>query len=406
MPRSPQRRRSREMRRSSCWPSAEQRRPSRRTASPQNLHAAARTLERWSADGAALIDQPQGGDEVAWLRLPYPQTWGPNAPRGEPSRQQRRGNSASSPANEKPDRQHANNSATEANSGAQAEAPVLHRAPVRVGSLLQPLYAPNSGLVLAAPTMAVAGDFTFVRGGLGLPERQRRTRQPSIAASRPCSASLLTRQSPTRNSISDASMRRSINLGTTLNGRMVVILPSHTGLRAAAMGIRRALERRDILVLAQGVDGSARQLWRTFRSEPRVVLLGAGAFWEGADQAEQPPACVVVTRVPFPALTAIRCWPRAPRRGATPRPNSSCRTPRSACVRHSAASPGSHWRRNAIVLFDRRLQTRSYGPTILGTLPRCTQYQETMETFSSNVRRPGSIDNSALGGGRETVPQT
>jgi DNA polymerase-3 subunit epsilon/ATP-dependent DNA helicase DinG len=36
----------------------------------------------------------------------------------------------------------------------------------------------------------------------------------------------------------------------------------------------------------------------------------------------------------------------------------------------------SHWRRNAVVLFDRRLQTRGYGPTILGTLPRCTPCQE------------------------------
>src|SRR5262249_61348091 len=92
-------------------------------------------------------------------------------------------------------------------------------------------------------------------------------------------------------------------LAVALGGRLVAILPSHAALRALALGIRRTLERQDILVLAQGQDGSARQLWQTFRTEPRVVLLGAGSFWEGAEQAEQPPACVVVTRIPFPALS-------------------------------------------------------------------------------------------------------
>ncbi|MGH2502479.1 MAG: helicase C-terminal domain-containing protein, partial [Ktedonobacterales bacterium] len=35
----------------------------------------------------------------------------------------------------------------------------------------------------------------------------------------------------------------------------------------------------------------------------------------------------------------------------------------------------SHHRRNAIVLYDKRLQTRGYGATILDALPQCELYQ-------------------------------
>ncbi len=132
-----------------------------------------------------------------------------------------------------------------------------------------------------------------------------------------------------------------------------------------------------MLLLAQGLDGSARQLWHTFRSEPRVVLLGAGAFWEGADQSEQPPACVVVPRVPFPALSDPLLAARAE---TWADPQAQFVVPHAA-LRLRQALGGlawSHWRRNAVVLFDRRLQTRDYGPTILGTLPRCEHYQEAM----------------------------
>ena len=342
-----------------------------------DLLAAARELDRRCADGDALIQQPQDGEAVAWLRLPYPQTWGA-PPRAEPSRQQRQGRSASLRSGEKPESPPPTKSSAETGEDMQAEAPVLHRAPVRVGGVLEPLYTPESGLVLAAPSLAVSGDFTYLRGSLGLPEE---TRSLSPASDRGEQTLLcLPTDAPEPNAPQyqrhlDEAL---INLAIALNGRMVVILPSHTGLRAATTGIRRALERRDILVLAQGVDGSARQLWQNFRSEPRVVLLGAGAFWEGADQTEQPPACVVVTRVPFPAFSDPLL---AARSETWSDPQTQFVVPHAA-LRLRQALGGlawSHWRRNSVVLFDRRLQTRSYGPTILGTLPRCTQYQETME---------------------------
>ena len=150
------------------------------------------------------------------------------------------------------------------------------------------------------------------------------------------------------------------------------------------MGIRRELEQKDILVLAQGQDGSARQLWRTFESEPRVVLLGAGAFWDGAARTLNPPACVVVTRMPFPALSDPPVAARAER---WPDPQSGFVVPQGALRLRQALNglAWSHQQRNAVVLFDRRIQTRGYGPAILGTLPRCEQYEESLAQITERI---------------------
>ncbi|MGZ3678048.1 MAG: hypothetical protein ACXWQR_05705, partial [Ktedonobacterales bacterium] len=45
----------------------------------------------------------------------------------------------------------------------------------------------------------------------------------------------------------------------------------------------------------------------------------------------------------------------------------------------------SHWRRNVVVIFDRRVQTRDYGPAILSAVARCTSYQDPMEQIAERA---------------------
>ncbi|HLJ80968.1 MAG TPA: helicase C-terminal domain-containing protein, partial [Ktedonobacterales bacterium] len=366
-----------------------------------------RRLETICLRGGALFGASGDDNRVAWLRVPYaaassgtapvPQQRNGNVRRptagqsgshpkprvGEPDAQ---GDDASeeNPPGESQMEAGAASPAGDENGDDSGEAPILHGAPAHVGPLLAPLVAPGRALLLAGPALSVAGDFAYLHGSFGLPESLRtlsvpndRTRQTLLC---------LPTDVPEPNA---AQYQRHLDetlvqLSVALGGRLVAIFPSHAALRAGAQGIRRKLERQDILVLAQGQDGSARQLWQTFRNEPRVVLLGAGTFWEGASQLDQPPACVVVTRVPFPAMSdpllAARAetWPDQQNQFVVPH----------AALRLRQALGGlawSHHQRNAIVLFDRRIQTRGYGPTILGTLPPCTQYQEPVERIAERV---------------------
>jgi Rad3-related DNA helicase len=161
-----------------------------------------------------------------------------------------------------------------------------------------------------------------------------------------------------------------VALSRALDGDVVVIFPSHAALRTAANGIRRTLERYDILTLAQGMDGSARQLWQTFTAQPRTTLLGAGAFWDGAELRYRAPACVVVARTPFPPQSDPLVAARA---DVWPDPQAQFMVPQAALKLRQALGglAWSHSRRNAVVLYDHRLQSRSYGDQILATLPPC-----------------------------------
>ncbi|HLZ22041.1 MAG TPA: exonuclease domain-containing protein [Ktedonobacterales bacterium] len=361
-----------------------------------------RRLELVRTHGGTLFGASGDDNRVAWLRVPYaasgpntaPTPWRQGGPGRRPTPDQ--SGSHAQPRAEKPDAPGAERAEARApdaevvalagdeNGGDSGETPVVHSAPVQVGALLAPLVAPERSLLLSSPALAVAGDFTYVRGSLGLPDSLRTL---SFANDRSNQTLLcMPTDVPEPNAaqyqrhLDDALARFAVALG----GRLVAIFPSHAALRAGAQGIRRKLERQDILVLAQGQDGSARQLWQTFRNEPRVVLLGAGAFWEGASQSDQPPACVVVTRVPFPAMSD----PLLAARADTWSDQQNQFVVPHAALRLRQALGGlawSHRQRNAVVLFDRRLQTRVYGPTILGTLPPCTAYQEPVERIAERM---------------------
>lgn len=338
-----------------------------------DLTAYAHTFDTLRHAGARMLSGA-GDNAVAWLRIPYAQTNGSPPPgRAERRGKQRRQTPPPQPA------------LTAASEPPPAlESPVLHTAPIRVGPLLEPLWASGRALVLAAPALSVGGDFAYARGSLGLPDDMR-TLTPSMDCADQTLICLPTDvpepNAPQYQRRLDETLTQ---LAVALAGNVVAIFPSHAALRASAVSIRRALERHDILVLAQGQDGSARQLWHTFRNEPRVVLLGAGAFWEGAGQPDHPPACVVVTRVPFPALSDPLLAARAE---TWSDPQSQFVVPHAA-LRLRQALGGlawSHHQRNAVVLFDRRLQTRGYGQTILSTLPRCTQQQDTVSQIVERV---------------------
>jgi ATP-dependent DNA helicase DinG len=370
-----------------------------------DLFGSARRLADVRRQLESILSLEGNETDIAWLRLPYPGVNGSGeGSSGRRLNQQQRGakkayspspeaagqmphSPGSKPAGTGPmNPPESSEMAGAAASGAPdpgisgaagqpLEAPVLHSAPVQVGQSLEALWAPSRGLILAAPALAVAGDFTYTAGCLALPPTSQ-TLSPAIDRSEQTMLCLPTDvPEPNAPQYQRHLDEMLIRLATALQGDLVVVFPSHAALRTSAASIRRALEKQLILLMAQGQDGSVRQLWHTFGSESRVVLLGAGAFWDGSIPLERPPACVVITRTPFPALSdpllAARAdiWNDQQNQFVVPH----------AALKLRQALGGlawSHWRRNAVVLFDHRLQTRGYGPTILGTLPRCNHYQE------------------------------
>lgn len=165
-----------------------------------------------------------------------------------------------------------------------------------------------------------------------------------------------------------------VQIALALDGQTVVLYTSHAALRSSYAAIKPLLEAKGILVLGQGVDGSPRQLWHLFNSQERIIALGTGNFWDSIGEVRSTPACLVITRLPMPALNdpplAARAEHYTDQLHQLTVPVASLRL-RRALNRLA----WSDTKRNAVILFDRRIISKEYGPTILHTLPRCSQRQ-------------------------------
>ena len=175
-----------------------------------------------------------------------------------------------------------------------------------------------------------------------------------------------------------------VQLATSLEGQLVVLFTSYAALRSSYAAVKPLLEQRGILVLGHGVDGSPRQLWQMFNDQERIVLLGTGSFWDGTDEVTRAPACVLVARLPMPVLNdpviAARAEPYSDQLHQVTVPMATLRVRRA--LNRLAWSDA---RRNAVVLFDRRVISKEYGTTVLHSLPRCSQRQGALSHMSELV---------------------
>jgi Rad3-related DNA helicase len=155
-------------------------------------------------------------------------------------------------------------------------------------------------------------------------------------------------------------------------------------LRSSYATIKPLLETKGILVLAQGLDGSPRQLWQIFQKQERVVLLGTGSLWEGAGEITRSPTCLFIARLPMPVLNDPPVAARAERYSD----QLHQLTVPIAALRIRRALNRLMWndeRRNTVVLFDRRVVSKEYGSIIMNSLPRCSQRQAAISHLPESV---------------------
>jgi len=259
----------------------------------------------------------------------------------------------------------------------QAEnSPVLYGQLVQTSTLLKRyILTPGSAAIFAGAALSIDNNFSYYRGRFGLD-----------ADTCPALSVVTDHQEQTLlfmpNDVPEPNMpqyQRHLDeaiaqLAIMLDGQLVVLFTSYAALRSSYATVKPLLEARGILVLGHGIDGSPRQLWQLFSDQERVVLLGAGSFWDGIEEVSRPPACVLLSRLPMPVLNdppiAAIAEQYSDQLHQVTVPMAALRTRRAL---NRLAWSGN--RRNAVVLFDRRIISKEYGATILNTLPHCSQRQ-------------------------------
>ena len=264
----------------------------------------------------------------------------------------------------------------------------LNGAPLDVaGRLRDELFGRKQAVVLTSATLAVGGGFAHVRSRLGIEEPEEACLGSPFDYE---SAALLCLPTdvpdPNRDGYPDRVAHVIERLAELADGRTMALFTSHAAVRAAAARLRRTLPKRDISVLAQGVDGTPLQLLTRFQRHPRAVLLGTASFWEGVDVGNEALKVLVVARLPFNVPTepifAARSsqYEQAFMEYAVPQAVLRFRQGFGRLIR----SKGD---RGVVVVLDSRITSRSYGRSFLNSIPPATRVTGRFDELLPSVER-------------------
>jgi len=246
----------------------------------------------------------------------------------------------------------------------------LSMAPLHVGHLLQrSLFATKRSVVLTSATLAVANDFDYMKGRLGLEDCQfemigspfdyKRTTRVYIPDDIP---------EPNHPGYQRAIEHAIIDICRSTGGRTLVLFTSHSALRAVHAAVRGPLEREHVLVLGHEIDGSRKQLLSTLQNNPHTVLLGTSSFWEGVDIVGEALRVLIIAKLPFSVPTdpifAARSetFRDAFNEYAVPQTILRLKQGFGRLIRSKKDT-------GVVVILDRRIQTKGYGQVFLKSLP-------------------------------------
>jgi DNA polymerase-3 subunit epsilon/ATP-dependent DNA helicase DinG len=148
--------------------------------------------------------------------------------------------------------------------------------------------------------------------------------------------------------------------------------------------VEPVLRREGIAALAQGIDGSPRQLVRALQANPDTVILGTSSFWEGVDIAGDALSLIIMARLPFNVPTEPVF---AARSALYDDPFNQYGLPQA--VLRFKQGFGRLIRtktdRGVLVVLDRRITSKTYGTAFTESLPPCTFRQALLREMPAFV---------------------
>ena len=280
--------------------------------------------------------------------------------------------------------------------GEQAE---LHEAPIDVsGPLAEAIFDPAESVVLTSATMSVAGGFDFIRTRVGIGSAaDELTLASPFDYLRQAVCILPEDATAYDDPLHDVRMAELIDgIAGRLGGHTLVLFTSYGPLKRVWSLLQDRLDARGIASLAQGLDGTRRQILQSFLADPRTVLLATSIFWEGVDIPGDRLRCVVIDKLPFPVPTDPLVRARS----------EQLRDPFAEYILPVAVIRlrqgfgrliRSATDRGAVVLCDPRLRTRQYGMGFLRALPPAPMAVSALDAV------PAMVDAFVNSG---TVPET
>jgi len=251
---------------------------------------------------------------------------------------------------------------------------VLQAAPLHIGSLMEKhIWHEKHTVVLTSATMTTAGEFDYIRGrlfaedaydlALGSPFDYENSTLLYLPNNIPEPNDRSGHQRAVENSL--------INLCRATGGRTLVLFTSYAQLKKTSKAIGPALSDHGILIYEQGEGASPHTLLENFKNSERAVLLGTRSFWEGVDVPGEALSVLVIVKLPFdvpsdPIVAARSETFEDPfYQYALPEAILRFRQGFGRLIRKESD-------RGVVVILDRRVLSKRYGPMFISSLPQCT----------------------------------
>jgi len=271
--------------------------------------------------------------------------------------------------------------------GQGSVAPVIHTAPLHVGSIIEErVWERNESVILTSATLRTQDDFEFMSKrlyaeqvkslDLGSPFNFQKSALVYIPNDMP---------EPTERQAYQQAVERSIiELAAALEGRMLVLFTSYSQLRQTSQAVSPRLSLGNIVVYDQSNGSSRQSLLEGFKSTPKAILLGTKSFWEGVDIPGNALSAVVIVRLPFavpsdPVFAARSdTYSNAFSQYALPEAILRFRQGFGRLIRTQTD-------RGIVVVLDSRVLSKKYGSRFLDALPDCTQHQGTLDALPATA---------------------
>lgn len=267
------------------------------------------------------------------------------------------------------------------------EEAALCAAPLNVSLPLQShLFSEKSGIVLTSATLCPGGDFNYIEGRLGLSEVDKISIPSPFDYSGNCLVTVAEDMpEPDKISYPEALEAALKSICLTTKGKTLVLFTAHKPLRTIRSRLQPLLDKEGTLILAQGLDGSAKHLLEQFRSQENTILFGTSSFWEGVDVVGEALSVLVIVKLPFPVPSDPII---AARSEAYENPFSEYSLPLAILKFKQGFGRliRSQSDRGVMVVLDSRLKTKSYGRRFLDALPLCAKQYAPIRAIPEEIK--------------------
>jgi ATP-dependent DNA helicase DinG len=173
----------------------------------------------------------------------------------------------------------------------------LQATPIDVSAILsEKLFNAVPTVILTSATLAVGGNFDYVKSRLGLGSARTLIVPPHFDY--PKQALLYVPQhlpDPRHPSFVRAASEEILRILKASRGRAFVLFTSYQQMRAVHDRVSFEI---DYPALLQGT-GPRTALLEEFRSTPHAVLFATASFWQGVDVPGEQLSCVIIDKLPF-----------------------------------------------------------------------------------------------------------